>query len=94
MSGYRLAKETGLSPIRVSHLLRGQRPVTAATALRLARFFGQSARFWLNLQAAHDLEVAEQKLAHELARIRPQAMPHLQEHQAARSLDEQDPRAA
>jgi addiction module HigA family antidote len=46
---------------RVSEILHGRRAITADTALRLARYFGSTARFWLNLQAAYDLEVAERR---------------------------------
>lgn len=48
---------------RVTEIVHGRRAVTPDTALRLARYFNTSARFWLNLQAAFDLEVAEDKLA-------------------------------
>jgi addiction module HigA family antidote len=52
---YRLAKDTGLSPIQVSLIVRGKRAITAETALRLGRFFGMSAEFWINAQAHYDL---------------------------------------
>jgi len=48
---------------RVTEIVHGRRAVTPDTALRLARYFNTSARFWLNLQAAYDLEVAEDQLA-------------------------------
>jgi addiction module HigA family antidote len=59
---YKLAKDTGLSPIHVSHIIRGKRSVTAETAMRLGRFFGMSAEFWVNAQAHYDLLIAEAKL--------------------------------
>lgn len=71
MSAYRLAKGLGMSEGAVSEILRGKRAITPATALRLARFFGSDARFWLNLQAAYDLEEEQRRLAPELTRIAP-----------------------
>lgn len=63
LSQYRLAKDTGVPPRRINEIVHGTRAVTADTALRLARFFGTSERFWLNLQAQYDLEVARDRLA-------------------------------
>lgn len=63
LSQYRLAKGIGVPPRRVNEIVHGKRAVTADTALRLARFFGTSERFWLNLQAQYDLEVAKDRLA-------------------------------
>lgn len=86
MSAYRLAKGTGLTPIHVSQLLRGQRSVTAATALRLSRFLGCSPRFWMNLQVSHDLRVAERKLAAELKgiqRYHHDGPPHIEDDEEA-----------
>jgi len=65
------AQAIGVSPMRVSHLLRGERPVTAELALRLGRAFGQTPQYWLNLQAAHDLKLAQQALRGSLAAVRP-----------------------
>jgi antitoxin HigA-1 len=53
-----LAKSIGVTPIRVSQIVRGQRAITANTALRLARFFGTRPGWWLDLQTHYDLEVA------------------------------------
>lgn len=69
MSAYRLAKGLRMSEGAVSEILRGKRAITPATALRLARFFGSDPRFWLNLQAAYDLEEERRRLAPELAEI-------------------------
>ena len=52
----RLAKRISVPPRRINEIVHGKRAITADTALRLARFFGTSDRFWLNLQAAYDLE--------------------------------------
>jgi addiction module HigA family antidote len=56
ISQYQLAKDVGVPPRRINEIVLGKRSVTADTALRLARYFGTSERFWLNLQARHDLE--------------------------------------
>ena len=57
ISQYRLAKEISASPRRVNEIVHGSRAITADTALRLARYFGTTDRFWLNLQSRYDLEV-------------------------------------
>ena len=59
MSARALAQEIGVPANRISDIVRGRRGVTADTALRLARYFRTDPRFWLNLQAAHDLSVAK-----------------------------------
>jgi addiction module HigA family antidote len=56
ISQYQLAKDVGVPPRRINEIVLGKRSVTADTALRLARYFSTSERFWLNLQARHDLE--------------------------------------
>ncbi len=56
LSQYRVAKDTGVHPRRINQIVHGQRAVTADTALRLARFFGTTAQFWMNLQIHYDLE--------------------------------------
>ena len=53
------ASALGVSPMRISHLLKGDRPVTAELALRLGRALGQSPQYWLNLQTSYDLKVAQ-----------------------------------
>ena len=58
ISQYRLAKETGMPGDRVARLVKGTRTLTADTALRLARYFGTTPDFWMNLQARYDLETA------------------------------------
>ena len=59
VSQAQLARAIGISPMRVSHVVNGSRPVTAALALLIGRAFGQSPEYWLNLQAAYDLKQAE-----------------------------------
>lgn len=72
LTQYRLAKATGLPEDRVSKLVNGARAVTADTALRLARYFGTSAAFWMNLQARYELDVAEDEVGRLIAkRVKP-----------------------
>jgi addiction module HigA family antidote len=59
---YRVAVDCGVRPPRIHAIVHGQRGITADTALRLGRYFGTSAQFWMNLQAAYDLAVAEDTL--------------------------------
>ncbi|WP_413459098.1 HigA family addiction module antitoxin [Herbaspirillum huttiense] len=65
---YRLAKEIGVSQLRISEIVNGKRAVTADTDLRLARFFGLSDGYWLRAQVAYDTEVAREKMRDVLAR--------------------------
>jgi addiction module HigA family antidote len=59
----RLGRELGVSARRINEIILGRRAITADTALRLSRFFGNSASFWLGLQMDYDLDVAEDALA-------------------------------
>lgn len=68
LSQYRLARSLSVPPRRINEIVLPKRSVTADTALRLARFFGTSDRFWLNLQAAYDLDVERDRLAGRLSR--------------------------
>ena len=56
ITAYRLAKETFLPQTRISEIIKGRRRITADTALRFSRFFGNSEKFWLNLQTDYDVE--------------------------------------
>ncbi len=71
LSQYRLAKEIGVPAQRIGEIVAGRRAITADTDLRLCRFFGLSAGYWLRAQAAHDTEVAAKALAPVLRRIKP-----------------------
>ena len=72
LSQNRLAIEIGVDARRVNEIVLGARSITADTALRLARYFGVSAQFWLGLQAEYDLDVALDKLGNRLEReVRP-----------------------
>ena len=62
ISQYQLAKDVGVPPRRINEIVRGKRAVTADTALRLARYFGTSEHFWLNIQTRHDLEAGKGRL--------------------------------
>jgi addiction module HigA family antidote len=68
LTQYRLAKSLSVSPRRINEIVHGTRAITADTALRLARFFGTSERFWLNLQTAYDLDVERDRLGPRLVR--------------------------
>jgi addiction module HigA family antidote len=72
LSMNKLALDLHVPVTRIAEIVRVRRGITPDTALRLARYFNTSARFWLNLQAAYDLEVAEDELAREIERdVRP-----------------------
>ncbi|MEW5766931.1 MAG: HigA family addiction module antitoxin [bacterium] len=63
LSQYRVAKDIGVSALRISQIVRGKRSITADTAMRLSRYFGTTAVVWLRLQARYDLEIAEAQIA-------------------------------
>ncbi len=63
------ARTVGLSAMRVSHVIKGQRPVTAEMALLFGKAFGQTPQYWINLQAAYDLKIAEKAIGRKLAGI-------------------------
>ena len=68
LSQYRLAKDICVPARRINEIVKGQRAITADSALRLGRYFKMSAQFWLNLQSHHDLEVVEEQLGRRLQR--------------------------
>lgn len=71
ISAYRLAKETFIPQTRISEIVKGNRRITADTALRFAKFFGTSAKFWLGLQDDYDLEEEQNQKEKELNDIKP-----------------------
>ena len=71
LTQYRLAKSLTVPARRINEIVHGTRGVSADTALRLARFFGTSDRFWLNLQVAYDLDVERDRLGTRLQREVP-----------------------
>jgi addiction module HigA family antidote len=70
ISAYRLAKETFLPQTRISEIIKGNRRISADTALRLSKYFGTSAKFWLGLQDDYDLEEEQHKKLQELNNIK------------------------
>ena len=71
ISQNRLAVAIGVPPRRINEIVHGKRRITADTALRLARYFGTTDRFWLNLQTYYDLEVEKDQLGNTLDQIEP-----------------------
>ncbi len=71
LSQYRLAQAIHVPQTRIGAIIKGGRTITADTALRLARFFGTSAEFWLNLQQQYDADKAAREMGDELASIEP-----------------------
>ena len=69
ISEYRLAKSTGIQATAINQIVKGKRSISAETALKFSRFFGNSAQFWLNLQDQYDLKKAKQKLGAKLELI-------------------------
>ncbi len=74
LSQYALAKAIGVPPRRINEIVLGKRAVSADTALRLGRYFGMEAQFWLNIQTRYDLDVARDALGKRLEQeVRPRA---------------------
>ena len=69
LSAYRLSKDVGIPQTRVSEIIKGNRRITADTALRLSKYFGNSAKFWLGIQDDFDIEEEQQLKASELKSI-------------------------
>lgn len=67
----KLAVAIGVPPRRINEIVHGKRGISADTALRLARYFGVSAQFWLNLQTRYELDLAEDRAAEQIAAITP-----------------------
>lgn len=64
-----LARQLAVPPNRVSQIINGKRAITGDTAVRLGHWFGMSPQFWLNLQSAHDIRVAEAAIGAEVERL-------------------------
>ena len=82
ITAYRLAKNLEIPQTRVSEIIHGRRRITADTALRLGKYFGTTAQFWLNLQNDYDLEEEQARIKVELDRIKEiktSAAQHLSE---------------
>lgn len=67
----KLAVSIGVPPRRINEIVHGKRGITADTALRLAKYFGTSAQFWLNLQTHYDLDLAEVRVSEQIDAIAP-----------------------
>jgi addiction module HigA family antidote len=80
LSQTRLGRDLGVSPRRINEIVHGKRSVTADTALRLSRYFGTSAEFWLGLQTDYDLDTASDRLADRIAREVQIFSPALEAH--------------
>src|SRR5271169_3762046 len=70
-SVYRLARETGLPQTRLGQIIRGERSITAETAVKIGRYLNTGAEFWMNLQALYDIEEAQRRLNKEIKAIHP-----------------------
>ena len=70
ISAYKLSKDIGIPQTRTSEILKGNRRITADTALRFSRYFGNSAKFWLGIQDDYDIEVEELQKKSELSSIK------------------------
>jgi addiction module HigA family antidote len=78
LTQYLLAQDLGVTPIRISKIVNGERPISVDTALRLARYFGTIAAVWLRLQVRYDLEVAERELGKRINReVKARQQPHV-----------------
>lgn len=77
MNGHELAKRLDLPFNRIYQILRGERSITASTALRLAKFFNVHPEFWMNLQKTYDLQVAQKKEGANLRKIKPFRNNHI-----------------
>ena len=69
ISQAQFARAIGVAPMRISHVVKGTRPVTAELALLFSRALGQSPQYWLNLQAAYDLKMAERSIGSRLKAV-------------------------
>lgn len=68
LSQYRIAKDIGVPARRINEIVKGNRAITADTALRLGRYFKMSAQFWLNLQSHYDLETEQERIGRRIER--------------------------
>lgn len=75
ISAYRIAKETGLSPTRLGQIIKGNRGITAETAVKIGRYLNTGPEFWMNLQSLYDIEEAQRQYAKEVKAIHPYSQP-------------------
>ena len=69
VSQAQFARAIGVAPMRISHIVKGARPVTAELALLFGKAFGQTPQYWLNLQAAYDLKLAQRAIGSRLKAV-------------------------
>ena len=69
ISQAQMARDIGISPMRISHIVGCSRPITGDIALRLGRYLRQSPQYWMNLQAAYDLQTADDKIGRQIKKI-------------------------
>ena len=91
---YRLAKDVNVPPRRINEIVHGKRAITADTALRLGRWLGTSAEFWMNLQTLYDLRLAEQETGSEISRTIPKLGPVLRQARLSKGFPIQAPSRA
>jgi addiction module HigA family antidote len=77
ISGYKLAKDIGVTQITISQIINGKRKITPDVAIRLSRYFRNSAEFWLNLQDIHDLKITMKEKRETYKRIKPFKYPKM-----------------
>ncbi|MCG6170070.1 HigA family addiction module antitoxin [Leptospira sp. FAT2] len=70
VTAYRLAKETKLNPTRISEIIHGKRGISADTALRFSKFFGNSVEFWMGIQDEYEIREEREKISGELKEIK------------------------
>lgn len=71
MSQNAFAHAIGVSPMRISHVIKGSRPVTAELAVLFGKVFGQAPTYWMNLQTSYDLKIVEKALAQKMQHVQP-----------------------
>lgn len=71
MSQNAFAHAIGVSPMRISHVIKGSRPVTAELAVLFGKVFGQTPTYWMNLQTSYDLKIVEKALAQKMQHVQP-----------------------
>ncbi|MDD5191456.1 MAG: HigA family addiction module antitoxin [Dehalococcoidales bacterium] len=71
MSQNTFAHAIGVSPMRISHVIKGSRPVTAELAMLFGKVFGQTPAYWMNLQTSYDLKTAEKTLLQRVRQVQP-----------------------
>lgn len=71
MSQNAFAHAIGVSPMRISHVIKGSRPVTAELAVLFGKVFGQTPTYWMNLQTSYDLKIVEKALAQKMQQVQP-----------------------